>query len=95
MPFRLIFFHFAKCDNSIEVPGHENMILTRRMAHACTELHKKVKFYYYFHILRITFSHLADLVSLTHLALICLTHLADLVSLTHLADLLLTHLALI
>ena len=46
MPFRLIFFHFAKCENSIEVAGHENMTLTRRMAHARTELHKKLSFNY-------------------------------------------------
>ena len=43
MPFRLIFFSFAKCENKGEVAGHENMTLTRRMAHARIELHKKLK----------------------------------------------------
>ena len=45
------FVSFAKCENSIEVAGHErivagheNMTLTRRMAHAPTELHKKLSF---------------------------------------------------
>ena len=44
MPFRLIFFSFAKCENKGEVAGHENMTLTRRMAHARIELHKKLSF---------------------------------------------------
>ena len=44
MPFRLIFFHFAKCENRIEVAGHENMTLFRWMAHARTELHKTLRF---------------------------------------------------
>ena len=43
MPFRLIFFSFAKCENKGEVAGHEHMTLTRRMAHAHIELHKKLK----------------------------------------------------
>ena len=109
MPFRLIFFSFAKCENKGEVAGHENMTLNRRMAHAHIELHRKLSFND-IHPMTVvsTFSvshfHMfADLVSLTHLALIFLTRLAELVSLTHLAlgclthlaDLLLTHLALI
>ena len=44
MPFRLIFVSFAKCGNSIEVAGHENMTLTRRMAHVRTEVHTKLSF---------------------------------------------------
>ena len=44
MQFRLIFFSFAKCGNKGEVAGHENMTLTRRMAHARIELHKKLSF---------------------------------------------------
>ena len=106
MPFRSIFFSFAKCENKGEVAGHENMTLTRRWR---IELHKTLSFND-IHPMTVvsTFSvshfHMfADLVSLTHLALIFLTHLAELVSLTHLAlgclthlaDLLLTHLALI
>ena len=72
MPFRLIFFSFAKCENKGEVAGHENMTLTRRMAHARIKLHKKLSFndihpmtvvstfsVSYFHMF-------ADLVSLTH-----------------------------
>ena len=108
MPFRLIFFSFAKCENKGEVAGHENMTLTRWMAHARIELHKKLSFndihpmtvvstfsVSHFHMFALMFlTHLAELVSLTHLALGCLTHLADLL-LTHLADLLLTHVALI
>ena len=100
MPFRLIFFSFAKCENKGEEAGHENMTLTRRMAHARIELHKKLSFND-IHPMTVvsTFSvshfHMfADLVSLTHLALRFLTHLAELVSLTHLAELVsLTHLA--
>ena len=46
MPFGLIFFHFAKCENSIEVAGHEDMTLTRRMSYARTELHTKLSFNY-------------------------------------------------
>ena len=92
MPFRLIFVSFAKCENSIEVAGHQHTTLTQTMAHVRTEVHNKLSFNdvdpndCYFHILRRpnTFSHLTDLVSLSHLALICLTHLAALVSLTHL-----------
>ena len=44
MPFRLIFFSFVKCENSIEVAGHENMTLPQRMAHVRTLLHKKLRF---------------------------------------------------
>ena len=44
MPFRLIYFSFAKCENKGEVAGHENMTLTRRMAHLRIELHKKLSF---------------------------------------------------
>ncbi len=44
MPFRLIFSSFAKCENNIEVAGHENMTLTRMMVHARIELHKKLSF---------------------------------------------------
>ena len=44
MPFRFIFFSFAKCEHKGEVAGHENMTLTRRMAHARIELHKKIRF---------------------------------------------------
>ena len=106
MPFRLICFSFAKCENKGEVAGHENMTLTRRMAHARIELHEKFSFNPMTVVSTFSVSHFhmfADLVSLTHLALIFLTHLAELVSLTHLAlgclthlaDLLLTHLALI
>ena len=99
MQFRLIFFSFAKWGNKGEVAGHENMTLTRRMAHARIELHKKLSFND-IHPMTVvsTFSvshfHMfADHVSLTHLALIFLTHLAELVSLTHLALGCLTHLA--
>ena len=55
------------------------MTLTRRMAHARTKLHKKLSFNDgdpMTVILYKIFSNLADLVSLTHLALIYLTHLA-------------------
>ena len=39
MPFRYIFFSFAKCENSIEVAGHENMTLTQRMPHvSCNDV---------------------------------------------------------
>ena len=38
------FVSFAKCENSIEVTGHENMTLTQRMAQAPTKLHKKLSF---------------------------------------------------
>ena len=66
MPFRYIFFSFAKCENSIEVAGHENMTLTQRMAHvSCNDVDPMTVIF-----------HLADLVSLTHLTLIFLTHLA-------------------
>ena len=107
MPFRLIFFPFAKCENKGEVAGHENMTLTRRMAHARIELHKKLSFndihpmtvvstfsVSHFHMFAdlVSLTHLA-LIFLTHLALIFLTHLAELVSLTHLALGCLTHLA--
>ena len=103
MPFRLICFSFAKCENKGEVAGHETMTLTRRMAHARIELHEKFSFNVVSTFSVSHFHMFADLVSLTHLALIFLTHLAELVSLTHLAlgclthlaDLLLTHLALI
>ena len=95
----LTFFSFAKCENDIEMAGHETMTLTRRMAHARVELHKNLSFndvnpmtvIFTFCVRHL--SHLADLVSLTHLALIFLTHLAELVSLTHLALKFLTHLA--
>ena len=42
MPFRVILFSFAKCENIIEVAGHENMTLTRRMAHVRTSVHKQL-----------------------------------------------------
>ena len=105
MPFRFLFFSFAKCENKGEVAGHENMTLTRRMAHARIELHKKLSFndihpmtvvstfsVSHFHMFAdlVSLTHLAELISLTHLALGCLTHLADLLF-THLAEL--THLA--
>ena len=44
MPFRVIFFSFAKCENIIEVAGLENMTLIQRMAHVRTEVHKKLSF---------------------------------------------------
>ena len=65
------------------------MTLTRRMAHARIELHKKLSFndiHPMTFVSKFSVSHFhmfADLVSLTHLALIFLTHLAELVSLTH------------
>ena len=46
MPFRLILFSFAKCENNIEVAGHENITLTRKMVHVRIELHKKLSFNY-------------------------------------------------
>ena len=69
MPFRLIFFSFAKCENKGEVAGHENMTLTRRMAHARPMTVVSTFSVSHFHIF-------ADLVSLTHLALTFFTHLA-------------------
>ena len=97
MPSRLICVSFAKCENCLEVAGHENMTQIRRMTHVRTEVQTKLSFngvdpmtvIFTFCVGLIHF----HLVSLSHLALMCLTHLADLVSLTHLASILLTHLS--